>query len=135
MATKPKTFSRGQLAKHSGVKAETIRYYESCGLIKPPLRTSGGHRIYSADDANRVTFIRRCRELGFSLKEVNGLTELAYNDDISWTQVRELTSDHIVDVQGKIKDLKKMERVLKSMINQCDENTSPDCPIIEALSS
>jgi MerR family mercuric resistance operon transcriptional regulator len=135
MATKPKTFSRGQLAKHSGVKAETIRYYESCGLIKPPLRTSGGHRIYSADDANRVTFIRRCRELGFSLNEISGLTELTYNDGITCMPVRELTADHLDDVQGKIKDLKKMERVLKSMINQCDENTSPDCPIIEALSS
>lgn len=135
MTSPEQTFSRGQLAKHTAVKSETIRYYERCGLLHAPARSAGGHRIYTQDDASRLIFIRRCRELGFTLDEIGSLVELAGDENMNCSQVRELTAEHLLDVQGKIKDLRKMERMLKSMVKQCDENASPNCPIIETLSN
>ena len=132
MKTKSGTYSRGQLAKSTGVKGETIRYYENCGLLNTPERSLAGYRIYSEDHAKRLLFIRRCRELGFSLNEIDGLLCLT-DDDKSCVQVRELTATHLNDVRDKIKDLKKMERALRDMVAQCDADTSPDCPIIEVL--
>ena len=132
MKTKSGTYSRGQLAKSKGVKGETIRYYENCGLLNTPERSLAGYRIYFEDHAKRLLFIRRCRELGFSLNEIDGLLCLT-DDDKSCVQVRELTATHLNDVRDKIKDLKKMERALRDMVAQCDADTSPDCPIIEVL--
>ncbi len=132
MKTKSGTYSRGQLAKSTGVKGETIRYCENCGLLNTPERSLAGYRIYSEDHAKRLLFIRRCRELGFSLNEIDGLLCLT-DDDKSCVQVRELTATHLNDVRDKIKDLKKMERALRDMVAQCDADTSPDCPIIEVL--
>jgi MerR family mercuric resistance operon transcriptional regulator len=127
------TYSRGQLAISTGVKGETIRYYEKCGLFDAPARSAGGHRIYTNDHANRLKFIRRCRELGFAISEINGLLSLADSQDKSCEQVRQTTAAHMTDVRQKIKDLKKMERTLKELIAQCDMNASPNCPIIEIL--
>lgn len=135
MNAKNDGYSRGELAKHTGVKSETIRYYEGRGLLDAPARSAGGHRIYSEDHRRRLIFIRRCRELGFSLNEIKGLFELADSDEKSCEQVRLVSADHLNDIQKKIKDLKKMERTLRNMIMECDANTSPDCPIIETLSS
>jgi MerR family transcriptional regulator, mercuric resistance operon regulatory protein len=129
-----KNYFRGQLAEATGVKGETIRYYEKCGLLQTPARNAAGYRIYSENHMKRLIFIRRCREIGFSLSEIDGLIDLG-KDERSCEQVRELTATHLADVQGKIKDLKKMEQTLKSMIRQCDTNAVPDCPIIDVLSS
>lgn len=129
----PTTYSRGKLAKLAGVKAETIRYYEKCGLMNVPTRSSGGHRIYSEGDAGRLKFIRRCRELGIAISEIKGLLGLASAGGESCKQVRQATATHLADVRDKIADLRKMERTLTGLINQCDTNTSPECPIIEAL--
>ena len=129
------TYSRGQLAKSTGVKGETIRYYEKCGLMVAPPRSAGGHRIYSEDHSRQLKFIRRCRELGFAISEIDGLLGLAGAGGKSCEQVRQTTAVHLIDVQDKIKDLRKMERALKALIDQCDTNTSPDCPIIEVLFS
>ena len=135
MAKLSTTYSRGQLAKSTGVKGETIRYYEKCGLLDAPARSAGGHRIYSEDHARRLKFIRRCRELGFAISEIEGLLGLVNAGGESCEQVRQTTATHLIDVQDKIKDLRKMERALKDLIVQCDADTSPDCPIIEVLFS
>ena len=135
MAKSSTTYSRGQLAKSTGVKGETIRYYEKCGLLDAPARSAGGHRIYSEDHSRRLKFIRRCRELGFAISEIDGLLSLAIAGGRSCEQVRQTTAAHLIDVQDKIKDLRKMERALKDLIVQCDADTSPDCPIIEVLFS
>jgi MerR family mercuric resistance operon transcriptional regulator len=135
MTNLPVTYSRGQLAKFTGVKGETIRYYENCGLLDAPARSAGGHRIYSEDHAGRLKFIRRCRELGFAISEIDGLLGLASAGGESCEQVRQTTATHLMDVQNKLKDLRKMERALKDLIVQCDADTSPDCPIIEVLFS
>ena len=129
------TYSRGQLAQATGVKGETIRYYEACGLLSAPARSAGGHRIYTEGHAGRLKFIRRCRELGFAISEIDGLLGLVDAEEKSCDQVRQATEAHLSDVQYKIKDLRKMERTLKELIGQCEANSSPDCPVIEALYS
>jgi MerR family mercuric resistance operon transcriptional regulator len=129
------TYSRGQLAKITGVKGETIRYYEKCGLISEPARSSGGHRLYSDEGAGRLKFIRRCRELGFTLREIEDLLSLANAGEKSCPQVQHATTVHLSDVHDKIKDLKKIERTLKDLIKQCDENIEPSCPTIKSLFS
>ncbi len=126
-------FSRGKLAKLADVKAETIRYYEKCDLIDEPPRSTGGHRIYSEEHLRRLTFIRRCRELGFSISEIRGLLDLAQGGEKNCEQVEQATKTHLADVHDKIKDLRKMEKTLKEMVKQCESNTAPACPVIEAL--
>lgn len=135
MKTKDQQFSRGQIAKHTNIKAETVRYYETCGLLHSPARSAGGHRIYTEDHARILKFIRRCRELGFTVNEITGLIELSEEHHKSCSQVRDVTATHLAEVKGKIKDLKKMERTLQKMISQCDKTSSPECPIIEILFS
>jgi len=129
------SYSRGQLAQSTGVKGETIRYYENCGLLAPPGRSAGGHRRYTEDHVVRLKFIRRARELGFSLSEITGLISLADAGDRNCDEVRETTTTHLTDVREKIRDLRKMERTLKELVRQCDDNSSPGCPIIAVLSS
>ena len=131
----PATYSRGQLAKLTDVKGETIRYYEKCGLLDAPARSAGGHRIYTEEHVGQLKFIRRCRELGFTISEIDGLFGLAGAHGKTCEQVRQATAAHLNDVQNKIKDLRKMERTLKDLISQCEVNLSPDCPIIDVLSS
>ncbi len=128
-------YSRGQLAKSTGVKGETIRYYENCGLLDAPARSAGGHRIYTKDHLRQLKFIRRCRELGFTISEIDGLLGLADAQEKSCEQVRLTTAAHLTDVRNKIKDLRKMERSLKELIGQCEINSSPDCPIMDVLFS
>lgn len=129
------TYSRGQLAKSTHVKGETIRYYEKCGLLLAPARSAGGHRIYSEVHAQRLNFIRRCRELGFSISEIKDLLSLAGADKRSCEKVQQTTESHLADIHYKIKDLRKMERTLKAMIKQCETNSAPSCPVIESLFS
>ncbi|MCL4113358.1 UNVERIFIED_CONTAM: hypothetical protein GTU68_027546 [Idotea baltica] len=129
------TYSRGQLANVTGVKGETIRYYEKCGLLDAPARSTGGHRIYTQDHEARLKCIRRCRELGFAISEINELLGLSDAREQTCDQVRQKTATHLDDVRDKIKDLKKMERTLQGLIGQCENNTARSCPIIETLFS
>ncbi len=124
----------GSVSQQTGCKIETIRYYESIGLLEDPGRTEGGHRSYDARHIRRLKFIRRSRELGFSLHKIGELLELAVNSEKTCSQVRDVTVAHLADVRGKIRDLLRMENVLGDMVAQCDTNTSPCCPIIESLS-
>lgn len=121
----------GKLAAETGVNIETIRYYERVGLLGTPPRTDGGHRLYSADHAQRLTFIRRSRELGFSLDEIRTLLDLA--DSKRDCAAKELTLRHLTDVRGKIASLRKLERALKGMTDACQPGTQNSCPIFEAL--
>ena len=127
--------SRGMLAQRSGVNGETIRYYEKIGLMPDPMRTSGGHRIYRKPHLKRLSFIRRTRELGFTLEEVRGLLGLVDGGDYTCAEVRDRTLSHLDDVAQKIRDLQKMQRTLRSMASKCDGGLVPDCPIVDALFS
>ena len=124
MNSKIRSYSRAQAAKVTNVNAETIRYYETCGLLQPPARSAGGQRIYIEEHLQRLT-----------LKEIKDLISLSDGSDRSCSQVRDLSVVHLRGIKAKIRDLKKMEKTLADMIKQCDANTTPTCPIIGALTS
>src|SRR5260221_3077125 len=128
-----KEFSIGTLSEHSGVNVETIRYYEKIGIMPAPARSANGYRIYGAKHARRLHFVRRGRELGFSLDELRGLLRLVDGHRYTCAQVRTLTLDHLAGVRRKITDLRRIERVMADMAAQCTGNRVPDCPIIDAL--
>ena len=123
----------GTLAKRTGCKVETIRYYEHVGVLPPPARSSGGQRRYTVNHLKRLNFVRRARALGFTLGQVRGLLALADEREASCAEVEKLARDHLVSVHERIADLKRMESVLNEMAARCADGTVPDCPILEAL--
>ncbi len=123
----------GDLSKRVGCIVETIRYYERIGMMPEPPRTEGGHRSYDGDHLKRLTFIRRGRELGFTLQEVRDLLQLVDGGDHTCDEVKAFTLDHVAEIGRKIEDLRSLERVLKDMAAQCDSGNVPECPIVEAL--
>ncbi len=125
----------GKLADRTGVNIETIRYYERVGLLPPPPRTEGGHRAYDGHHVQRLAFIRRSRELGFSLNDIRTLLQLADRSDPACATVREVTLRHLADVRSKIASLRKLEGALKDMTNACTPGKQLSCPIIETLSA
>jgi len=100
--------------------------------VSPP-RTEGGHRAYGEEHLKRLNFARRSRELGFSLKEVRQMLRLVDGGSVTCEQVREMTLEHLGDVQKKIADLKRMEKTLKDTAARCTGGEAPDCPIIDSL--
>lgn len=133
MTIKKRDLLSGALAKEAGVNVETIRYYENIGLMPEPSRTGNGYRVYDETDLKRLSFIRRCRELGFSLDAVRGLLGLVDGGDYTCAEVRDLSIVRLGDVRQKIRDLRKMERTLKEMVSQCDGGLVPECPIVDRL--
>jgi MerR family mercuric resistance operon transcriptional regulator len=125
--------SIGAAAERTGVKTETIRFYEREGLIPAPLRTDGGHRVYDSNRVERLAFIHRARELGFPLDQVRSLFQLVDEPGHSCGEVGELAGNHLQTVQARIADLRAMEKVLQGMVSSCSGGTVPDCPIIGTL--
>lgn len=123
----------GVLSERTGVNIETIRYYERIGLMTAPPRSPSGYRRYSMDDVRRLNFVRRLRELGFALEDVRALLDLAEAKRTACREVRELAAAHLDEVQDKIRDLRRMERVLKDMVASCERGVTPECPMIETL--
>jgi MerR family mercuric resistance operon transcriptional regulator len=124
---------RGELAERSGCNIETVRFYEKQGLLPAPPRTAGGHRDYAPEHLKRLTFIRRSRELGFTLGEIRGLLGLVDGGEWTCAEVRAVTLEHLADVRRKIADLQKLALILGDMAAQCDGGAVPECPIVEAL--
>ena len=127
------TLTVGGLSKTTGVNIETIRFYERVGILPKPPRTAGGHRIYGEDHLKRLSFVRRSRDLGFSLDEVRGLLRLVDGGHYTCGEVKTITLDHLADVRRKIADLRRLERVLSDVAGKCKGGRIPDCPVIEAL--
>ncbi len=125
---------RGELAKRTGCNIETIRYYERIGLLPDPPRSDNGFRSYEERHLTRLTFIRRSRELGFTLEEVQDLLRLVDGGHYTCAQVQELALRHADEIQRKINDLHRMQRALKEMAAQCSGEDVPTCPIVEILS-
>lgn len=125
--------SIGALSKQSGANIETIRYYERIGVMPAPARSAAGYRIYGSDHVKRLSFVRRGRELGFSLDELRGLLRLVDGHAYTCAEVHGLTSEHLAEVRRKIADLRRLERVMADMVAQCTRNRIPDCPIVDAL--
>ena len=122
----------GELSRRTGCNIETVRYYERIGIIPAPPRR-GRYRSYSAEDVARLGFVRRARELGFTLDEVRALLGLAAGGGASCAEVRDLAASHLEDVRGRIGDLRRMERVLTASVRACDAGQDPGCPLIQAL--
>ena len=122
----------GDVSQRTGCHIETIRYYERIGLVPPPER-DGRYRRYGTRDVKRLLFVRRARELGFTLDEVRALLGLAGGGHASCAEVRNLAASHLKDVRTRIADLKRMERALADSVRACDAGLDPGCPLIEAL--
>jgi MerR family mercuric resistance operon transcriptional regulator len=129
----PKGLQRAELARRTGANLETVRYYEKVGLLPPPPRTASGYRSYDDAHEQRLGFVLRARELGFSLDEIRALLRLADEREQPCAEASRLAVTHLADVRAKIADLKRMERVLKDVVVQCGDGTRPDCPLIESL--
>jgi MerR family transcriptional regulator, mercuric resistance operon regulatory protein len=123
----------GELSRRTGGNIETIRYYERIGLLPTPDR-AGRYRRYGSTDTRRLIFIRRARELGFTLDEVRALLRLAEaGGETSCAEVRELAARHLADVKAKLAALRAMERTLTDAVRRCDAGEVPGCPLIGAL--
>jgi MerR family transcriptional regulator, mercuric resistance operon regulatory protein len=128
-------FSIGQLSRNSGVNIETIRYYERAGILPAPPRTAGGRRIYGPTEIRALTFIRRARELGFTLDVIRALLALsAEGGRRTCAEVREVAARHLAAIRSKISDLRAMEDVLAASVAQCDAGELASCPVIDTLS-
>lgn len=124
----------GRLARKTGVNLETIRYYERVGIMPAPDRTAGGHRSYAESHARRLAFIRRARELGFSLAEIRTLLDLAEPGGTSCAQVEAIAQAHLESVRAKQTDLARLEHILADTVSRCSGTTSPSCPVLDMLS-
>ncbi len=123
----------GTLSRRTGCKVETIRYYERVGLLPPPARSAGGHRLYTDDEARRLAFIRRSRALGFTLDQVRSLLGLVERGDYSCAEVRTIAQAHLAEVRVRLEALARMEAALDDLVAQCDGGATPDCAIMETL--
>jgi DNA-binding transcriptional MerR regulator len=127
--------SIGELARETGVKAVTIRYYERIGVLPLANRTSGNYRNYGAEHLRRLRFIRRCRDLGFSLDEVRELLRLSAQNGPSCEEVCRMADRHRTAIEEKIADLQRLEVELRRINASCNGRiTMADCRIIDALS-
>lgn len=128
----PTIYTIGKLAQAAGVNIETIRYYQRIGLITEPPRPASGYRLYPSDTVDRLHFIQRAKELGFTLVEIAELLKL---DQGNCKETRDLALHKLEAIQGRIRDLESMQKVLQALVDSCkDTDTSQACPIIQALS-
>ena len=128
------TFTIGQLAKAAGVGVETLRFYERKQLITEPPRRASGYRQYPANAVARIKFIKRAKELGFSLKEIEELLSLRAESEGQCAEVYARAQAKIEDISSKIASLRRMKDALTRLSESCSKNgTSGDCPILEAL--
>lgn len=127
----------GELSRTSGCPVETIRYYERVGLLPPPVRSAGGHRIYSEAHLSRLIFIRQNRELGFPLADIRELMTLAENPDSQCGEALTVVRKHLSEVESKVAKLQKIRSDLLKMANNCESvclsAATSDCTIVESL--
>jgi DNA-binding transcriptional MerR regulator len=126
----------GGLSKETGVKVVTIRFYERIGVLAAPPRSTGNYRVYSQQHVRRLHFVRRCRDLGFSLDQIIDFLRLSSEDSSSCAKVCRIAERHLKDVEGKLADLKRLASELRRITSSCS-GTRPmsECRIIEALST
>lgn len=125
----------GQAAKKSGLTAKMIRYYEGIGLLPEAGRSDSGYRQYSSQDLHTLAFIKRSRDLGFSLEEVGRLLELWQDRQRASADVKELARDHIEALNRKIAELAGLRDTLQELVDHCQGDHRPDCPILKDLES
>jgi len=126
-------YNIGEAARASGVSAKMIRYYESLGLLKEARRTAAGYRIYDSRDIHTLRFVRRSRDLGFSIEEIERLLGLWQNRRRSSADVRRVAQQHLVDLDRRIQELQAIRRTLQELVQHCHGDHRPDCPILDDL--
>jgi Hg(II)-responsive transcriptional regulator len=126
------SYTIGNLARASGVGVETVRYYERRGLVAQPGRSVGAYRRYGRGHVDRIRFIRRAQELGFSLEEIGTLLEL--QDGTDRRSIRRIAAKRLDETRRRIADLQRIERVLQHLLHECEgHGKAPRCPIIAAI--
>lgn len=125
----------GEAAKRSGVSAKMIRYYESIGLIDVAQRTQAQYRVYAADDVHTLRFVRRSRNLGFSLEESRALLALWRDKSRASADVKQLAMAHVSDLEAKAAELQAMADTLRHLAEHCHGDGRPDCPILSDLAA
>ncbi len=123
----------GEAAEASGVSAKMIRHYEEIGLVPKAGRTVAGYRIYRDADLHVLRFIRRSRDLGFTMKEIGGLLGLWQNKRRASGDVKRLAAKHMADLDARIAELQGMRRTLEHLVHGCHGDERPDCPILDDL--
>jgi MerR family copper efflux transcriptional regulator len=123
----------GQAAKHTGLSAKMIRYYESIDLLPHAGRSESGYRQYGTADLHRLAFIKRARELGFSLEEVGKLLALWQDKRRASADVKALAEEHIAELERKITEMSALRDTLLELANSCQGNDRPDCPILRGI--
>jgi len=123
----------GQAAQSSGISAKMIRYYESIGLIDAATRTESGYRIYGDKELHTLRFVRRARDLGFSVEQIHELLTLWRDRDRASADVKRIALGHVVELERKAAQLQQMADTLRHLAQHCKGNNRPECPIIEEL--
>jgi MerR family mercuric resistance operon transcriptional regulator len=132
--TKTEAITIGRLAQEAGINLETVRFYERTGLLPKPPRSASGYRLFPADAARRLKFIKRAQELGFSLREIRELLSLRVSPRTNSAEIRKRTESKIADIESKIKTLDSMRRLLRKLAESCVACAPHSkCPILESL--
>ena len=127
----------GELADLTATSVPTIRYYEQIGLLRRAARQAGGQRVYGREDVEHLTFIRRCREFDFSIKQVRALVALVHDPKSSCMDARDMAAEHLAAIRAKMRELKALERSLIAFVKSCDTSCAggpgPECVILDGL--
>jgi len=126
-------FNIGQAAARSGVSAKMVRHYESLGLLPKVARTDAGYRLYGDTEVHTLRFIRRARDLGFSMVEIAELLKLWQNRRRASADVKRIALAHVADLHRRISEMEAMKRTLERLAGCCHGDQRPDCPILEEL--
>lgn len=123
----------GDAARASGVSAKMVRHYESLGLLGAVARTDSGYRQYSAADIHTLRFIKRARELGFSMAEIGNLVGLWHDQARASSEVKRVAQQHLIELENRIQAMQDMRRTLQKLVQSCQGDDRPDCPILDNL--
>lgn len=124
----------GEVAKLSEVNSKSIRRYEELGIMPKAGRTMAGYRQYSMNDVHILQFVKRARELGFSMKDIKQLVSLWKNKNRSSSQVKSIAKKHVDELEKKLEEIQSMLSTLNRLVKHCHGDNRPDCPILEDLS-
>jgi len=131
--TRKRGYAIGEMSRLADVNIETIRYYERIKIMPKPDRTEGGNRQYDFEQLKRLSFVKKCRDLGFSLDEIRALLEMVDRDDFTCGEVHAMTISHLENIRQKLADLKRLEKTLSQMAATCSKGDVPECPVLDSL--
>ncbi|MBE9475753.1 MAG: Cu(I)-responsive transcriptional regulator [Proteobacteria bacterium] len=123
----------GMIAKKADLPVKTVRYYADVGLVKPTGRTDAGYRTYDGKTLRKLIFVRRSRAMGFSIEECRKLLGLFEDQSRASAEVRKIAKQHLVEIDTKLDELKKLQKELSLLVGSCNGDDRPDCPILDAL--